>query len=103
MADNSKKVSELPALVKNINLPKYRKDAGVNTDRVIIGELKYYQNMDSFLTQKNLPLLKDYLKYHLINGNASNLDENLEQIRFDFCSIPRAACHDYGRCPFEDA
>ncbi|MFP3594861.1 M13 family peptidase, partial [Chryseobacterium sp. SIMBA_038] len=22
--------------------------------------------------------------YHLINGNASNLDESLEQIRFDF-------------------
>ncbi|REC52922.1 MULTISPECIES: M13 family metallopeptidase [Chryseobacterium] len=83
---NPKNVSELPALVKNINLPKYLKDAGVNTDRVIIGELKYYQNMDSFLTQKNLPLLKDYLKYHLINGNASNLDENLEQIRFDFYS-----------------
>jgi putative endopeptidase len=76
----------LPALVKNVNLPKYLKEAGVNTDRVIIGELKYYQNMDSFLTQKNLPLLKDYLKYHLINGNASNLDENLEQIRFDFYS-----------------
>lgn len=83
---NPKNVSELPALVKNINLPKYLTDAGVNTDKVIVGELKYYQNMDSFLTQKNLPLSKDYLKYHLINGNASNLDENLEQIRFDFYS-----------------
>ncbi|GEN77653.1 M13 family metallopeptidase [Chryseobacterium hagamense] len=83
---NPKNVSELPALVKNVNLPKYLKEAGVNTDRVIVGELKYYQNMDSFLTQKNLPLLKDYLKYHLINGNASNLDENLEKIRFDFYS-----------------
>lgn len=83
---NPKNVAELPALVKNINLPKYLKDAGVNTDKVIVGELKYYQNMDSFLTQKNLPMLKDYLKYHLINGNASNLDQNLEQIRFDFYS-----------------
>lgn len=83
---NPKNVSELPALVKNVNLQKYLKEAGVNTDRVIIGELKYYQNMDSFITQKNLPLLKDYLKYHLINGNASNLGENLEQIRFDFYS-----------------
>ncbi len=83
---NPKTMAELPALVKNVDLPKYLKEAGVNTDRVIIGELKYYQNMDSFLTQKNLPLLKDYLKYHLINGNASNLDENLEQIRFDFYS-----------------
>ena len=83
---NPKNVSELPALVKNVNLQTYLKNAGVNTDRVIIGELKYYQNMDAFITQKNLPLLKDYLKYHLINGNASNLDENLEQIRFDFYS-----------------
>jgi len=81
---NPKTVAELPALVKNVNLAKYLTDAGVKTDKVIVGELKYYQNMDQFLTQKNLPLLKDYLKYHLINGNASNLDENLEQIRFDF-------------------
>lgn len=81
---NPKNVSELSGLVKNVDLAKYLKDAGVNTDRVIIGELKYYQNMDQFITQKNLPLLKDYLKYHIINGNASNLDDNLEQIRFDF-------------------
>ncbi|WP_312391207.1 M13 family metallopeptidase [Chryseobacterium sp.] len=83
---NPKNVSELGSLVKNVNLAKYLKDAGVDTNRVIIGELKYYQNMDQFITQKNLPLLKDYLKYHLINGNASNLDEKLEQIRFDFYS-----------------
>lgn len=83
---NPKKVSELSDLVKNIDLAKYLTGAGVNTDKVIIGELKYYQNMDQFLTQKNLPLLKDYLKYHVINGNASNLDQNLEQIRFDFYS-----------------
>ncbi|MDT3406894.1 UNVERIFIED_CONTAM: putative metalloendopeptidase [Pseudacidovorax intermedius] len=83
---NPKNVSELSGLVKNINLAKYLKEAGVNTDKVIVGELKYYQNMDQFLNQKNLPLVKDYLKYHLINGNASNLDNNLEQIRFDFYS-----------------
>ncbi|WP_027375000.1 MULTISPECIES: M13 family metallopeptidase [Chryseobacterium] len=81
---NPKNVSELSGLVKNVDLAKYLKEAGVNTDRVIIGELKYYQNMDQFVTQKNLPLLKDYLKFHLINGNASNLDDSLEQIRFDF-------------------
>ncbi len=81
---NPKNVSELSGIVKNVDLAKYLKDVGVNTDRVIIGEMKYYQNMDQFITQKNLPLLKDYLKYHIINGNASNLDDNLEQIRFDF-------------------
>ena len=83
---NPKKVSELPALVKNVNLAKYLTDAGVNTDRVIISEIKYYQNMDQFLTAKNLPLIKDYLKYHVLNGNASNLSSDVEQIRFDFYS-----------------
>ncbi|MFP3598256.1 M13 family metallopeptidase [Chryseobacterium sp. SIMBA_029] len=83
---NPKNVSELSGLVKNVNLAGYLSDAGVKTDKVIIGELKYYQNMDQFLTQKNLLLLKDYLKYHIINGNASNLDASLEQIRFDFYS-----------------
>ncbi len=72
--------------MKNVNLAKYLKDAGVNTDKVIVGEMKYYQNMDQFITQKNLPLLKDYLKYHVLNGNASNLGESLDNIRFDFYS-----------------
>ena len=83
---NPKKVTELPAVSKNINLQKYLSDAGVKTDQVIIGEMKYYQNLDQFLSQKNIPLIKDYLKYHIINGNASSLDENLDNIRFDFYS-----------------
>lgn len=83
---NPKKVSDLSGLVKNINLAKYLTDAGVNTDQVIIGELKYYQNLDQLLTAQNLPLLKDYLKYHVVNANASNLDEKLDTIRFDFYS-----------------
>ena len=83
---NPKNVSELSGLVKNINLANYLKEAGVNTEKVIVGELKYYQNMDQFLTQKNLPLVKDYLKYHVINGNASYLGDDLDNIRFDFYS-----------------
>ncbi|WP_175622180.1 M13 family metallopeptidase [Chryseobacterium schmidteae] len=83
---NPKNVNELSGLVKNVNLAKYLEDAGVNTDKVIVGELKYYQNMDQFINQKNLPLLKDYLKYHIINGNASNLGDSLDNIRFDFYS-----------------
>lgn len=83
---NPRKISELPAVSQNINLAKYLSDAGVKTNQVIIGELKYYQNMDQILAQKNIPVIKDYLKYHIINGNASSLDENLDNIRFDFYS-----------------
>ena len=83
---NPKTVAELKPLVKNINLPDYLKTVGVNTDKVIIGELKYYQNMDSWMTDKNIGLIKEYIKYDLLNKNASNLDQNLDNIRFDFYS-----------------
>ncbi|UQB68429.1 M13 family metallopeptidase [Epilithonimonas zeae] len=83
---NPKTVEELKPLVKNINLPDYLKTVGVNTDKVIIGELKYYQNMDSWMTDKNIGLIKEYMKYDLLNNNAGNLDQNLDNIRFDFYS-----------------
>ncbi|MNK21014.1 Neutral endopeptidase [compost metagenome] len=83
---NPKTVAELKPLVKNVNLPDYLKTVGVNTDKVIIGELKYYQNMDSWMTDKNIGLIKEYIKYDLLNKNASNLDQNLDNTRFDFYS-----------------
>ncbi len=83
---NPKTMSELKGLVKSVDLPKYLSTVGVNTDKVIVGELKYYQNLDQFLSQKNLPLIKDYLKYHLLSGSASYLSEDLDQIRFNFYS-----------------
>jgi len=83
---NPKTTAELSSLVKTVNLPDYLKKAGVNTGKVIIGELKYYQNMDSWMNAKNLPLIKEYMKYDLLNSNAGNLDENLDTIRFGFYS-----------------
>lgn len=83
---NPRNVSELPALVKNINLPKYLENVGVNTDRVIIGELKYYQNMDTFINAKNLPLLKDYMKFHLLRGSMGSLDKKMDDLNFNFYS-----------------
>ena len=83
---NPKTTAELSTLVKTVNLPDYLKKVGVNTDKVIISELKYYQNMDSWMTAKNLPLIKEYMKYDLLNGNAGSLDENLDNLRFGFYS-----------------
>lgn len=83
---NPKTVEELKPLVKNVNLPDYLKTVGVNTDKVIIGELKYYQNMDSWMTDKNIGLIKEYMKYDLLNNNAGNLNQDLDNMRFDFYS-----------------
>lgn len=81
---NPKTIAELSGLVKNVNLADYLAKLGVKTDRVILGELNYYKNLDSFVNEANLPLLKDYMKYQLISGNTSVLDKKLDEMRFDF-------------------
>ena len=83
---NPKTVAELPTLVKSVNLADYLNKVGVKTDKVIITELKYYQNMDSWITDADIPLIKEYMKYVLLNGNMGNLDEKLDNMRFDFYS-----------------
>jgi len=81
---NPKTMSELSALVKNVDLASYLKKVGVDTDRVIIGELGYYKNFDKLVNAQNLNVIKDYLKFHLINGGASYLSESLGEKRFAF-------------------
>ena len=81
---NPKTIAELSALVKNINLPEYLKKVGVNTDKVIIGELGYYKNFDQLVNANNLPVIKDYLKFHMINGGASYLSQKLGDTKFAF-------------------
>ncbi|SEF65971.1 putative endopeptidase [Halpernia humi] len=83
---NPKTLPELKVLVKNVDLPGYLKSVGVNSDRVIIGELKYYQNLDKFINTEDLPLIKDYLKYNLLSGSAQFLSEDLDNAKFDFYS-----------------
>ncbi len=83
---NPKTMPELSKLVKQVNLPKYLNDAGVKTDKVIVSELKYYQNMDSWMNARTLPLIKDYLKARLVSSNAGNLNKQLDDINFNFYS-----------------
>lgn len=81
---NPKTMEELAKISKNINLVNYLKGAGVNTDRVIIGELKYYENLDKFINPNNLELIKDYLKVHLVSDNTDYLDQSLDDLSFAF-------------------
>ncbi|MCS4304799.1 M13 family metallopeptidase [Chryseobacterium sp. BIGb0232] len=81
---NPQTMTELSALVKGVDLPAYLKKVGVNTDKVIIGELGYYKNFDKLVNAENLPVIKDYLKFHMINGSASYLSEKLGDMKFNF-------------------
>ncbi|WP_419868392.1 M13 family metallopeptidase [Chryseobacterium sp. CT-SW4] len=81
---NPQTMTELSGLVKNVDLPAYLKKVGVNTDKVIVGEINYYKNFDKLVNTQNLPVIKDYLKFHMINGSASYLSEKLGDMKFAF-------------------
>ena len=82
--NNPRKVSQLPGIVKNIDIPGYLKKSGVDTENVIIDELKYYENMDRVITEKNIETIKDYLKFHLMSSATSLLTDELGQRTFEF-------------------
>ncbi len=81
---NPQTMAELSALVKNVDIPAYLKKVGVNTDKVIVGEINYFKNFDKLVNAQNLPVIKDYLKFHMIHGSASYLSEKLGDMKFDF-------------------
>lgn len=77
-------VKDLKNLSKNIDLAKFLTSSGVKTDSVIIGELKYFKNIDNLINEKNIPAIKEYMKFHLIDGAAGSLTKELDELNFDF-------------------
>lgn len=77
-------VKDLKNLSKNIDLSKFLNDLGVKTDSVIISELKYYQNLDNIINEKNLPLIKEFMKFNLIDSSADYLTQELDELSFEF-------------------
>lgn len=82
--NNPRSVKDLANITKNIDLVDYLKKVGVNTDKVIISELNYYQNLDRFLKDENIDLIKDYMKFQLINGSTAYLTDEIGKRSFEF-------------------
>ncbi len=77
-------VADLRKMVKNVDIAAYIKQLGFTADTVIIGELKYYQNLDKILNQENLPVIKEYLKFNVMNDATGYLTKELDELSFDF-------------------
>ena len=75
---------ELSTLVKNLNLPQLLEKVGVHTERVILTEIGLYKHYDTFINEKNLPLIKDYLRYKLVTLNSNFLTQELNDLTFNF-------------------
>lgn len=81
---NPKTLEDLAKLSKNINLKDYLAQVGVNTKQVIIGEINFFEKFDNLINTKNLPVIKNYLKYHLIADNANFLSQEIDDAQFKF-------------------
>jgi len=81
---NPYSVGDLKKLSKNIDLQKYLSDLGVKTDSVIITEKKYFENLDKVLNEKNLPQIKEFMKFQLIDSQSGHLTQELDELNFDF-------------------
>ncbi|MGX1754117.1 MULTISPECIES: M13 family metallopeptidase [unclassified Sphingobacterium] len=77
-------VKDLNKMVKNMDVAKYIQTLGFKADTVIIGELNYYQNLDKIVNEENLPVIKEYLKFHVMDDATGYLTEELDQLSFDF-------------------
>ena len=75
---------ELSTLVKNLNLPELLEKVGGHTDGVILTEIGLYKHYDTFINEKNLPLIKDYLRYKLVTLNSNFLTQELNDLTFNF-------------------
>jgi putative endopeptidase len=55
-------------------------------DTIIVSQPDYLKALQPMLTQKNLPVIKDYLKWTMINQASSSLSTELEDANWDFYS-----------------
>ena len=81
---NPRNMNELKKLSKNIDLAEYLAQCGVKTESVIISEIQFFENIDKFINTDKLPIIRHYLKYHLIADNADYLSQELDNTKFNF-------------------
>lgn len=82
--NNPLKVTDLATLSKNVDLAQYLKELNVKTDKVIITELNYFKNLDKFVNNENINVIKDYMKYNLISSSAGLLNDAISLRSFEF-------------------
>jgi putative endopeptidase len=97
LAKVSKKKEDLREPLENYNkysiaalnktLPGFKKflnELGVTSDTVLMGQPLFYQGLYSLLRKAELPVLKDYLTFHLLDDDAAYLSHDFVDARFDF-------------------
>ncbi len=82
---NKMAITTLAAKYPNSNWEQTLKTIGVHSiDSVIIGQPEFLQELDLLMKNEKLPILKDYLSFHLVNSFCTYLSNDFVQANFDF-------------------
>lgn len=82
---NPMTIAELQKTTPVIDWKAYIEASGLkNVDKVIISDTKYIKALNTILTTSNIENVKAYLKWTLVNGNASFLSTEMEKANWDF-------------------
>jgi putative endopeptidase len=82
---NLKTVAELEQLTPGFSWTRYLKALGAeNTPGVIVRQPDYFQALAQVLGQTPLPVLKQYLTYKVLDGNAELLSKPFDDLNFEF-------------------
>ncbi|MFY7666112.1 M13 family metallopeptidase [Flavobacterium sp.] len=81
---NPMTVAELQNLVPAWNWKGYLAKAGINTDNLIVTQVKFMKELNNILLAKNTEAWKGYLKWTLINRHSGKLSEAIETANWEF-------------------
>ncbi len=82
---NKMNLQEFQKLFSNFNLNEYLKDLGSqDVEEIVVGQPKYIELLNQFLTNESLDKWKDYFTWKVIRTFSPNLDEKFVQENFAF-------------------
>ncbi|MDM1378551.1 M13 family metallopeptidase [Myroides marinus] len=84
---NPMTIAELQKITPAVDWNAYIAATGLkNVDKVIVSQPKYMKALNEILSAKNIDELKAYMKWTLVNGNASYLSTDMEKANWEFYS-----------------
>jgi predicted metalloendopeptidase len=88
LINNPKSVAELEEIYPLMDWASYMEELGLppDQDRVLVTELKYLEALDAIMTDTDVEVLKDMLTLQLLWTNRIYLDEDIQDISFNFRS-----------------
>ncbi|MGL4582014.1 MAG: M13 family metallopeptidase [Flavobacterium sp.] len=84
---NPMTIAELQKTTPAVDWNAYIAATGLkNVDKVIVSQPKYMKALNEILSAKNVEELKAYMKWTLVNSNASYLSTDMEKANWEFYS-----------------